>query len=350
MNIIPTTFNDKNKKRLAASLIENPVPAYTVVGGNEHRGSSGVSAILLNRGVRYPRRSLFYELGKAGFDYVVSVEGPNEHYDLDELSRLFPFVRFILLSETVNIGEQINIAVSEIKSPLFFVLWNDLKILYGGTAAKIAERIVLPPEKVVHDNEKKRWYKRLCTIPVFQNPEFETLPTASGPLMIKKKFEIARFSPGKEDMPSLYPYDAVGIYDRERFLDLGGFDTEIKSEHWQLLDFGFRAWLWGEQIRCTQLIRLRYEGFKKIEDTTYDESYWHFFLKNLSPVLRCNTDTKELYAHLPLKNFFTFLFKAGQGPLNAAHYFLNARHWVYEHRLNWKTSAKALTQEWKARE
>jgi hypothetical protein len=350
MNIIPITFkNNKKNKRLAVSLTRNPTPAYTVVGGIERQNDTGLAAILLNRGALYPRRALFAELKKAGFDYVVSVEGPGEHYDLDELSNLFPFVRFILLSEQVTIGEQINIAASELKCPLFFVLWNDLKILYGGTAAKIAERLLLPFEKAALDIPKNRISKRLCTLPVFQSAEFTALPTATNPQLIKKKFSIEPFAPDKEDDPSLYPYDAVGIYDRQNFTTLGGFDTEIKSEHWQLLDFGFRAWLWGEEIRCTRLIRLRYDGFNKIEDTTYNESYWHFYLKNISPVLRFNTDTEALYAHLPLKNYWTFLRQTGGGPLDAARYFFNARRWVAEHRANWKTSALALTQEWNKR-
>jgi hypothetical protein len=350
MNIIPTTFNNSKKnKRLSAALCGNPTPAYTVVGGAERLGDAGLTAILLNRGALYPRRALFAELAKCGFDYVLSVEGPGEHYDLDELSNLFPFVRFILLSEHINAGAQINIAAQEVKNPLFFVLWNDLKILYGGTAAKIAERFLLPFDKAALDMSKKRVSKRLCTIPAFQSAGFTSLPTAVNPRFEKKKFFIEPFTPDKEDDPSLYPYDAVGIYDRQSFIDLGGFDTEIKSGHWQLLDFGFRAWLWGEEIRCTQFVRLRYEGFNKIEDTTHNESYWRFYLKNLSPVLRFNAENEELYAHLPLKHYWTYLRKAGGGLFNAARHFFEARKWVEGHRKNWTTSAAALSQEWSKR-
>jgi hypothetical protein len=342
-------LNPTANKRRVLAFTHHPTPAYTVVGGTGRQNDTGLSAILLNRGALYPRRALFAELKKAGFDYIVSIESPGEHYDLDELSSLFPFVRFILLSEHITIGEQINIGVSELKCPLFFVLWNDLKILYGGTAAKIAERLLLPFDKAALDISKKRLSKRLCTIPVFQSAEFSVLPTATNPQLIKKKFLIEPFAPDKEDDPSLYPYDAVGIYDRQSFIDLGGFDTAIKSEHWQLLDFGFRAWLWGEEIRCTQLVRLRYDGFTKIEDTTHNESYWNFYLKNISPVLRFNTESEELYAQLPLKNYWNFFRQTGGGPLNAAHYFFNARRWVEDHRGNWKTSAQALIQEWDKR-
>ncbi|MDR2103819.1 MAG: hypothetical protein LBP42_06940, partial [Treponema sp.] len=101
MNTIPITFNDT-------------LPSYTAVGGALRRASTGLSAILLNRGGRYPRRTLFQELEKTGFDYIISLEGPQERYDVEELSGRFPFVRFILLKENLSPGEQINLAVSEL--------------------------------------------------------------------------------------------------------------------------------------------------------------------------------------------------------------------------------------------
>jgi hypothetical protein len=62
MNTIPTIFNET-------------LSSYTCVGGNERKASTGLSAVRLNRGGRYARFSLFEELEKAGFDYVISLEG-----------------------------------------------------------------------------------------------------------------------------------------------------------------------------------------------------------------------------------------------------------------------------------
>ncbi|GHT96752.1 hypothetical protein FACS1894141_7220 [Spirochaetia bacterium] len=80
MNTIPSIFN-------------NTMPSYTAVGGTERGASTGLSAILLNRGGRYPRRTLFQELEKTGFDYIISMEGPQERYDVEDLSGRFPIVR-----------------------------------------------------------------------------------------------------------------------------------------------------------------------------------------------------------------------------------------------------------------
>jgi hypothetical protein len=106
-------------------------PSYTAVGGVDRGASTGLSAVLLNRSGRYPRRTLFQELEKIGFDYIISMEGHYERYDIEELSGRFPRIRFILLKDEISVGERINLAASELSSPLFFVLWNDLKILHS---------------------------------------------------------------------------------------------------------------------------------------------------------------------------------------------------------------------------
>lgn len=312
MNTIPIIFNET-------------LPSYTAVGGTA-AASTGVTAILLNRGGRYPRRTLFTELEKAGFDRVISLEGPQDRYDLEDLSARFPFVRFILLQKAISPGEQINLGVTETASPLFFVLWNDLRILHGGDAAKIA--LWLGPE----------W--RLCTTPVIQNSRLETLPTLTSPALYRSNLKTLRFSPEVEAQMTLYPFDGVGIYDRDRFVRLGGFDGAIQNPYWQLMDFGFRAHLWGEEIRCTQLVRLSYDGEAVPEDTTADSGYRRFYLRNLAPVFRNHG------AHIPLRLFPGYLFKTGGGPASAWGEFSENRQWVEANRSRFRRDAHNLTGLW----
>jgi hypothetical protein len=326
MNTIPTIFNDT-------------MPSYTAVGGIERNASTGISAILLNRDGRYPRRTLFQELEKIGFDYIISMEGPQERYDIEELSGRFPSVRFILLKEMISPGEQINLAVSELTSPLFFVLWNDLRLLYGGGAEKIASRFLYNPEHV-SPGDQKNTGRRLCTVPVIQNSQYETLPTLIVPAFLQKKLKTFPIAPLKEGLPTLYPFNGVGIYDRDRFVMLGGFDGTLKNPHWQLMDFGFRAYLWGEEIQCTQLVRLCYDGEVPAEDSTAEESYRRFYLKNLAPVFRGDS------AHIPLRRFPGYLFRTGFDPFSAWEDFSAARHWVKTNRFRFRTDARVVTDHW----
>ncbi|MDR3167972.1 MAG: hypothetical protein LBT93_08510 [Treponema sp.] len=327
MNTIPTIFNDA-------------IPSYTAVGGTLRRASTGLSAVLLNRGGRYPRRTLFQELEKTGFDYIISLEGPQERYDVEELSLRFPFVRFILLKEMVSPGEQINLAVSELSSPLFFVLWNDLRILHGGGAARMADRLLLYPEEPDKGGDPVSSYKQLCTVPLIQNAHFEILPTIIVPALFRRTVKTHSFVPLREGMPTLYPFDGVGIYDRERFIRIGGFDSTLKSPHWQLMDFGFRAHLWGETIKGTQMIRLSYNGEAPAEDNTAEESYRRFYLKNLAPIFRGDT------AHIPIRCFPGYFLRTGGDPFAAWEEFRRDRSWVKANRYFFRCDARAIADLW----
>jgi hypothetical protein len=292
--------------------------------------------VILNRGGHYSRFNLFGELEKAGFDYVVSMEGVQKRYDLETLSGNFPFVRFILLKDSISFGEEINLAASELSSPLFFVLWNDLRILRGGGAGRMAERLLMN----AGEGEEKIIPKRLCTIPAIQDNRFETIPTLVSPFMLRGSVKTMPAIPLSEGMPSLYPFFGVGIYDRERFIRLGGFDRTIKNFHWQLMDFGFRSHLWGEEILSTQHIKLAYEGSTPAEEATVEAGYRRFFLKNLAPVFRSD------YAHIPLRRFPGFFRHSGEDLFNTWEEFSQARHWVKTNRYRFKYDAKMLVELW----
>jgi hypothetical protein len=312
---------------------------YTAVGGTDRGASTGLSAVLLNRTGRYPRRTLFQELEKTGFDYIISMEGPRERYDVEELSGCFPQVRFILLKENITYGEQINIAANEIPSSLFFTLWNDLRILHSGGASRMAERLSLGQD----DSQKANAYKRLCTVPLIQNSRFETLPTLVAPALFRDSVKTLTFSPIAEGKPSLFPFDWVGIYDRERFIRLGGFDVTIRRAYWQLMDFGFRAHLWGEEILSTQLIRVSYDGDIPVGDSASDESYRRFFLKNIAPLFRGDS------AYLPFSRFLSYCLHSHgiKGNIwTLWKEFSTARRWVKENSFRFKNDVRAITELW----
>ncbi|MDR2841816.1 MAG: hypothetical protein LBV52_01285 [Spirochaetaceae bacterium] len=325
------------------SIFSETLPTYTVVGGKERLASTGVSAILLNRGAGvYSRKTCIASLQEQGFDYIISVENFGEHYELEQLSELFPFVSFILFKENVSIGQMINIAAGEITSPVFFVLWNDLHLLQGLSNTRIIEKLlvnsVVPGKNTGSIKDPaKDWYMRLCTIPVIQNAAFETLPTSVRAQIRHKKLETTPVIPSKEGESTLFTFDAVGIYNKEKFLNLGGFDPSIKSSYWQFMDFGLRAWLWGEELRSTQLVRLRLDGEFTAGDTTIDESYWWLFLKNLAPRIKPVT-------HIPWNYFFQYLFKTGKGITRSYREFSAARKWVKLNGKSFKYDAASIEQ------
>ena len=308
-------------------------PSYTVVGGLERRGSTGLSAVVLNRGAPYPRARFFDELEKAGFDYVVSLEGNKRRFDLDGLSAAYPFVRFILSVGELSRGEEINIAARELQSPFFLVLWNDLKIMRGG-AGRIVERLL--------ESLKGQKALRLCTVPVIQDGRYQTMPTLIAPMLIRGKVKTMPFMPDREAQPSLYPFDGIGIYDRELFLRLGAFDKDLHSFYWQLMDFGFRSYLWGEEIAVNTAVKFSYEGAVTPGDETAEESFRRFYLKNLAPVFRGD------HANLPLRRFPAFLLRLRLDIFNAWEEFSYVRSWVKINRYRFRCDARTVAEFWGA--
>jgi hypothetical protein len=280
-----------------------------------------------------------------------------ENFDIEGLKDIFPFVRFVLFKEAPNIGKQVNVAAVEADTPLFFVLWNDFHPVLSLDAERIAGRLLArPPESAFPQAEgasgSKNACLRLCTTPTIQNSQFEVLPTTYAPLISGKKFDVLPFAPVKEASPTLYPFDASGVYDRERFINVGGFDPALDSPHWQLLDFGLRAWLWGEELRCTQQVRFSLSGGPLAENISAGESYLRFFLKNLAPVIEApavdgpGKDGEAASAHLPLRRFLSYLRNTAYGPLRAARTFSEIREWVDANSRRFVNDINRIAEFW----
>ena len=326
MNTIPTIFN------------ENITP-YTAVGSMGRSASTGISAVVLNRPGQYQPRSFFSDLENTGFDNIISIESCAPHYDMEELSGRFPFVRFILPEKELNLGEQINLAASEIESPLFAVLRSDMKIIAGGTAKRMAERLsVISEDKNIASTEIG--FRRLCTVPVIMNSNYEVLPSLITPMTHRSKMKPIFIEPQNEGDLSLYPFDGVGIYDKKRFINTGGFDITLNNSFWQLMDFGFRSYLWGDEIALSLQFKLSYSGELPAENVTVEENYRRFYMKNIAPVFRND------YAHLPFYRLFSYIFKSKDDFFTSWEEFKECRKWVTKNKFRWVCDAREVTKNW----
>ncbi|HOJ98619.1 MAG TPA: hypothetical protein PLW34_03560 [Termitinemataceae bacterium] len=325
MSTIPTTFNDEP-------------PPYTVLGGQEILERTGVSAVLLQRGGRYIRRLLFQELQEAGFEQVVLLENSRASPELEELLHRFLFVRCILPQRELTLGEQINLAAREVKTPLFFVLWSDVHFSQNGGALRIAERWA--HHYLVPRGEGEAGQGPLCLVPLVQNNRYEIIPTVMAPTFYKGRIHTIPVVPKKEGVPSLFPFDGIGVYNRDTFVSLGGYDGTIQNPYWQLMDFGFRAHLWGERILATQTIRIHYDQDPPTVHTTAQDSYLRFYLKNIAPQFRSD------HAHLPYSRLFEFLVKSGKSLREGWELFREVRRWVSQYRYRFTMDARLLIKSW----
>lgn len=318
MNTIPTTIDDI-------------VVPYTVVGGND-QGSRGpakwpVTALVLNRGGRYHRAQLIEQLTRQGFAEILCIEHGLAGPDLESQCRLCPGLRFMILAEDRGTGVDINLGIREARSPFVFVLWSDLSLL---------------PFLESSMNEALGRHA-LCTVPLLRNLRGEVVPSLAMPAEQENNLKILPIMPSQDNMASFFPHEYIGIYQRERFIQSQGFDPGIRNPFWQKMDWGCRAWLWGESIRCLPEVRLQQNTEPESEDTTPDADYTRFYLKNLLP--RFTGDQ----AVLPRGRFPAFARLSSAGWWADWQYFRAVRAWVRTNAYRFKHDARYITSVWQTK-
>jgi hypothetical protein len=238
------------------------------------------------------------------------------------------FARFITLSEPTTVGNQINIAAREVTTPLFLVLWSGMEP--GAITPRVVTQI--------------RELDTLCVVPAIRTLQGVLAPTVVAPAFFGSKLRTIPVQPNASGALSLYPYATVGVYQRSKFELIGGFDEELENPYWQLLDFGFRTYLWGEEISVLPSLRVNVFRDLPPEDATPDESYARFHLKNLA--VRFVRDQ----GRLPRLLLPRFLSKSGMSLGQAMRTFRDVRGWVRENRYRFVQDARRVTELWEVDE
>lgn len=318
MNIIHSTFNRVNT-------------SYTVIGNKTQMGKKdnlcSMSALVLSRGGRPYRNELYKELLNLNICEIVSVEfGAKSHFDLEKETTSNNYLRFLILQDEVSVGEMINIGISECSSDYVFVIWDDIII----NSKSISYRVF---EKISGEN-------RMCTVPLIKSKDGELIPSLMTPLFNKELLKVVPLLENKT-LKTLFPYMFIGIYNKDKFIRLGGYDIDIKNNYWQKLDFGLRANMWGESIGAHKSFEISIgEKGTDVEDITPDKDYRLYCLKNLSVVI------KNDIGYLPFTRFFSYYDKSGSSIVDAFKTFLTVRRWVKINRYRFKKSAPFLTKNW----
>ncbi len=298
---------------------------YTVVGGSKSDRAlpsrPSFSVVVLNRGGKFDRESAFARLSAWEPAEILSVEIGTAAYDVEHLVARFPQVRFVLLDHDISIGEQVNLGIGEAIGSLVLVIWNDYDI--SG----------LP--KGVHAGEAP-----LCAVPVLRGDRNQVLPSVVAPAFHQQRLQVLPLPPPNDRVPSIVAFDYVGLYHREQYQRIGGYDSAIRSPHWQKLEFGFRAHMWGYRIMLEPQLRLRCAQTPPPEDTTPDESYLRFYLRTLA--VRFTGDT----GRLPISKLFMLIVRAQAGPIRACRLFREAQAWVERNKYSFRQDARRVTELW----
>ena len=327
MNTIPTTFNQR--------IIDR-----TILGGVETDSKilMPVTCLVLNRSGNSYRNMVFDKLIYQGFEKVIWIESniggrtsstqlKGRH--LDELSSQYPTVKFLVPNDTndyVSIGDMINLGMQEAASPYVLVLFDDM----------CTDSFQIPISIVNHLVEKKAF----CLCPKLVTQNQQVLPVRFSPSEKKSVFEMESSLTMASGNRTFYASDWAGLYNRDKFMQLGGIDYTITTDYWQKMDLFFRSWLWGEETLLDLSLSFTYSGEVHVENRTRNMSYLRFYLKNLLPVYR----NEE--AQIPLTYFFAFKHKNLCGLKESYILFKNARDWVTVNRYRFKTDAGDFIKKW----
>lgn len=315
MNIIPTIFNERLISR-------------TVLGGkrNSAKAKMNVSVILLNSGGTHLRAQNLENLQNCGFKNIISMETNSENYNLEDLVNQFPNVKFIIPQEKVTDGDLINIGMSETDADYVLVLRDTVQISTFVLSSNIAAKLI----------EKNNF----CYVPRMTLDKTQTISIDFVPTVENGVFKVASTTTVFDGRDTLYPLGFIGLFNRQKFIQLGGYDYTIESPYWQNLDLSLRAWLWGEKITVASGITISFIGNVPVEDTTSTLSQFRFYLKNLAPVF--NLDHGEL----PKSAIFRTMRRTCCGFVETLKQFKDAQEWVEKNKYRFRKDAAELITSW----
>ncbi|MCQ2591997.1 MAG: hypothetical protein MJ188_04370 [Treponema sp.] len=315
MNHIPSIFNQRQINR-------------TLVGGrkNESPDALNISVILLNHSGSHFKLHVFENLLACNFQSIISIENDVTNFSIDEVSRRFPAIKFVIPLEKATDGEMINLAMSEITSDYVLVLRDDLYIPSGFILSNLAER--LTAENVY------------CVVPRLMDKNKNGLSTHFSPGAEKSHFVIDSSFVVKDGVRTLYPSNYIALYNRKKFIKLGGFDYTIKSPYWQNLDLAIRSWLFGEETKLTTMLQFSYLEDAPVEDKTINMDYLKYYLKNEMPVY------KNEGAFIKSSAFFNFYRHSCCGYIEARRQFNQAKNWIEKNKSEYKMDLQTLIQTW----
>ncbi|MBQ6781294.1 MAG: hypothetical protein IJP62_08685 [Treponema sp.] len=315
MNSIPSIFNQREINR-------------TVLGGKDKMPSVSlnVAVMLLNGGGSHYRIQMLENLSKCGFKSIISFEKTSENYNLENFSHKFPFVKFIVPLEDVTDGDLINIGMSEVDADYVLVLRDTVSFAPDALTARLAEKLLAQ--------------KSYCVVPRLICPYSPSFPIVFSPSVRDSMLTVETNATVSDGIPTLYPFDYIGLYNRDTFIHLGGYDYTITSPYWQNLDLSFRAWLWGEKISISTAFNLSYLEEPPSEDTTANLGSSRFYLKNLVPVF------VDDHGMIPRSEFWVYLRRSSCGFFETLHQFADAREWVDKNKFRFRRDAAYLVEQW----
>jgi len=206
-----------------------------------------------------------------GCEIVVVNDDPNQSLknDLSE----FKNIKLIENKKNLGFGETVNSGVKEAKGNYVFLLNNDV-LLQNNNFKQTVELFKNPKLFVVTFAQKEKNGEIVGRNKIFWN---------RGLLMHKKNGIM-------KDGINAWGEGGCSIFDKQKFLDLGGFDKLYSPFYWEDIDLSYRAWKTGYQVYFSSEVVVdhqhqstigKYFQKKSIEKIAYRNQFI-FMFKNIT--------------------------------------------------------------------
>jgi len=201
--------------------------------------------------------------------FVITQDG---RFDFPRLQELYRHISLIVFSGNIYIGEKANAVASVCNTNYFLLLRSDTVV------------VTFEYDRLL--NLMSRSNHPVVASAILANAYREIVPCLRTPTPFEKILDPGSSFPSMDpDKPdhTLYPVMGLGFYDRALFQRLRGYDEQIHSEYFQLMDLGLRSYLFGYRITLSPDLLIQFPNRESIiEDRSERTGFERCYTKNLS--------------------------------------------------------------------
>lgn len=201
--------------------------------------------------------------------FVITQDG---RFDFPRLQELYRRISLIVFSGNTYIGEKVNAVASVCNTNYFLLLRSDTVVVTFEF-----ERLLALMSRSDHP---------VVASAIIANAYREIVPCRRMPTSCEKMLDPGSAFPSMDpDLPdrTLYPVMGLGFYDRALFQRLRGYDEQIHSDYFQLMDLGIRSHLFGYRITLGPDLLIQFPNRESIiEDRSERPGFERCYTKNLS--------------------------------------------------------------------
>ncbi|KKQ89761.1 MAG: Glycosyl transferase, family 2 [Candidatus Curtissbacteria bacterium GW2011_GWC2_38_9] len=198
---------------------------------------------------------------------IIIVDDASGDDSVDFLQKNFRQIKVIQLAKNKGFAHAVNEGVRKANGDLVLLLNSDVS----------PQANFLPPALSHFKNESASQRIFAVGLADHSHENGKIVIRGRGGAIFKKGF-VNHFALPSRSAETLWVSGGSGLFDKRKFLELGGFDTNFAPFYWEDIDLSFRAWRMG--YRCL------FEPMSKVnhfhQEGVIQKSRSEFFIKTIS--------------------------------------------------------------------